>query len=191
VSGAAVPAGVLLRLMGDADLDAYKQLRDSMLAAHEDAFTSDAATERQREAQSYRSRVAAPAGRGGCVFTLCAWQGPRMVGAVSCEQESRLKQRHVAQVVGMMVADDCQGQGLGRALLQSALKLLRSDEAIETAVLSVTSSNAGAVRLYESLGFAPYGRLPRAIRLASGEYLDKTLMYLDLRPAASPTMPPP
>lgn len=190
MSRPAAPAGVLLRLMAEADLGAYKQLRDSMLAAHEDAFTSDAATERHREAQSYRGRVSGPAGRGG-VFTLCAWQGPRMVGAVSCEQESRLKQRHVVQVVGMMVADDCQGLGIGRALLQSALQLLRCDESLEMAVLSVTSSNASAVKLYESLGFAPYGRLLRAIRLPSGEYLDKSLMYLDLRPAASPTMPPP
>jgi hypothetical protein len=33
-----------VRALGDADLEAYKALRDHALAHHEEAFTSDAAT---------------------------------------------------------------------------------------------------------------------------------------------------
>jgi len=39
-----------LRELGSADLDAYKALRDHALAHHEEAFTSDAATEATRSA---------------------------------------------------------------------------------------------------------------------------------------------
>lgn len=41
------------------DMPAYKALRDHALANHEDAFTSDAATEAHRTAQSYASRLGA------------------------------------------------------------------------------------------------------------------------------------
>lgn len=177
----AAPAGIRLQLLREQDLADYKALRDTMIAAHEDAFTSDAATESQRSAESYRSRIGrGPGGDGTCLFTLCAWQGAQLLGAVSCETETRAKQRHIAHIVGMMVRDECQGRGIGRALLQAALRLLRQEAQLEQVLLSVTRSNAGAVRLYEGLGFARYGSLPQAIKLPSGEYLDKDLMRLRL-----------
>ncbi|MGS0755906.1 GNAT family N-acetyltransferase, partial [Roseateles sp. GG27B] len=46
-----------LHLLMQADLVAYKTLRDGMLAGHPGAFTSDAQTELQRDANSYRNRL--------------------------------------------------------------------------------------------------------------------------------------
>jgi ribosomal protein S18 acetylase RimI-like enzyme len=183
----ATPPGIRLHLMQERDLVAYKQLRDTMIAAHEDSFTSDAATERQRSAYSYRSRLgrADDGGQAGasspCLFTLCAWQGPRLVGAVSCEGEARSKLRHTVHLIGMMVADDCMGQGIGLALLESTLRLLRADDELEQVLLTVTSSNTGAVRLYRRVGFERYGQLPQALKCLDGRYLDKDLMRLNLR----------
>lgn len=177
-----LPAGCELRLLKADHLQAYKQLRDTMLAGHEDAFTSDAATELARGADSYRSRLGqiqqVP---GACLFTLCAWQGPRLLGAVTCEREPRAKVAHQAHLVGMMVADTAQGLGLGRALLWAALRMLQQEPGLEQVLLSVTGSNARAVRLYAGMGFERYGRLQQAIKLPSGDYLDKDLMRLDLR----------
>jgi thioredoxin reductase (NADPH) len=48
-----------------ADLPAYKALRDTMLAAHPEAFTSDAATEHKRSAQSYLPRLGLSQPGGG------------------------------------------------------------------------------------------------------------------------------
>jgi ribosomal protein S18 acetylase RimI-like enzyme len=175
-----LPPGCELRVLKAEQLQDYKDLRDAMLAAHEEAFTSDAVTELARDAESYRSRLSLGAG-GANLFTLAAWMGPRLVGAVSCEREPRAKVRHLAHIVGMMVADEVQGLGIGRALLYSALRLLQAEPGLEQATLSVSSSNTRAVALYTQLGFEPYGRLPRAIKLPSGDYLDKDLMHLDLR----------
>jgi ribosomal protein S18 acetylase RimI-like enzyme len=175
-----LPPGCELRVLKAEQLQAYKGLRDAMLAAHEDAFTSDAATELARDAESYRSRLSLGAG-GTNLFTLVAWMGPRLVGAVSCEREPRAKVQHLAHIVGMMVADDVQGLGIGRALLYGALRLLQAEPALEQATLSVSSSNTRAVALYTQMGFEPYGRLLRAIKLPGGDYLDKDLMRLDLR----------
>lgn len=169
-----------LRLLSEDDLPAYKALRDLMLARHPDAFTSDAETELRRDADSYRSRLSGGAG-GLCLFTLGAWLGPHLVGAISCEREPRLKVRHIAHIVGMMVDDRRQGRGIGRQLLQMALRLLEGDASLDLATLSVTTSNATAVRLYERCGFARYGRLEGAIKLPDGCRLDKDLMSRRLR----------
>lgn len=183
-SATRLPPGLRLQPLRAAELGDYKALRDAMIAAHEDAFTSDAATEQRRSADSYRSRLGRSAdGDGACLFTLCAWQGRRLVGALSCELEPRVKLRHVAHLVGMMVHDDCQGQGIGQALLEAALRLLRQEPALEQVLLSVTRSNSAAVRLYQRIGFERYGRLPQAIKLPDGSHLDKDLMRLPLRPA--------
>lgn len=171
---------IAIRLLRETDLPAYKALRDAMLARHPEAFTSDAETELKREAESYRSRLSGGAG-GLNLFTLAAWLDERLVGAISCEHEPRMKVRHIAHIVGMMVVDDLHGRGIGRQLLERALALLQGEPGLERVTLSVTSSNAGAVRLYERCGFVRYGRLEGAIKFADGTLLDKDLMSRKLR----------
>lgn len=176
-----------LRLMQRADLAAYKQLRDQMLSRHEQAFTSDAETETVRDVNSYASRLGAKQGgsaSGHTLFTLTAWQGRQLVGALTCEREPRRKVQHVAHLIGMMVSDAVQGQGIGRAMLAEARQQLTSWPDLELLTLSVTRSNTPAVRLYEHTGFQPYGCLEGAVRLPDGRYVDKLLMSLRLRPPA-------
>lgn len=166
-----------IRALGDADLQAYKALRDHALAHHEEAFTSDAATEALRTAQSYRERLGAgPQGN----FTLGAWRGDQLVGAISCDRDPRSKLRHIGHIVGTMVHSDQQGRGVGRALLEALIARAAADDELHQLTLSVTASNLAAVRLYESAGFTRYGTLPRATRVA-GRFLDKDLMLLNLK----------
>ena len=163
--------------LAEADLGAYKALRDHVLTHFEEAFTSDAAAEAQRSAQSYRERLGSDA-QGG--FTLGAWRGERLVGAITCERDPRSKVRHVGHIVGMMVMRDEQGQGVGRALLDGLIALASADAELHQLTLSVTASNRAAVTLYERASFTRYGSLPRAIRVA-GRFFDKDLMVLSLR----------
>ena len=174
------PQDCEIRVLRESDLPDYKRLRDGMLARHPDAFTSDAETEMKREADSYRSRLAGGA-NGASLFTLGAWMDTRLVGAISAEREPRLKVRHVSHIVGMMVSDEMQGQGIGHLLLECALRLLHNDSTLDLATLSVTASNRGAVRLYERNGFVRYGRLEGALKLPDGNLLDKDLMMRRLR----------
>ncbi len=163
------------------DLPAYKALRDHALLHHDEAFTSDAATEALRTAQSYRARLGSggdDSNAGG--FSLGAWRGDRLVGAITCERDPRTKVRHVGHIVGMMVTTDEQGQGVGRALLAALIERASADAELHQLTLSVTSSNELAVRMYERAGFTRYGTLPRAIRVA-GRFFDKQLMHLKLQ----------
>ena len=165
--------------MLEPDLMAYKALRDAMLTAHPEAFTSDAETEGQRDLSSYRNRLTGGAS-GGTLFTLVALDDGRLIGALTCEREPRLKVQHLAHLIGMMVADTHRGHGIGRALLAAAIEKLKATPGLAQVTLSVTAGNRAAIGLYESLGFERYGCLPDAIRLPDGRSLSKDLMRLVL-----------
>ena len=168
-----------IRPMLEPDLLAYKALRDAMLTGHPEAFTSDAATESQRDLSSYRNRLTGGS-NGGTLFTLVALDDARLVGALTCEREPRVKVQHIAHLIGMMVADTHRGRGIGRLLLIATLDRLKATPGLAQVTLSVTSTNRAAIGLYESQGFVRYGCLPDAIRLSDGRRLSKDLMRLVL-----------
>ena len=159
-----MPAPVAIRRLAPQDLPAYKALRDEMLAAHPEAFTSDAATERERRADSYLSRLGIDRTDGG-QFTLGAWQGRRLVGALGCERDLRVKVRHVAHLIGMMVRADVRNAGIGGALLHACIAAAVSAQGVTMLTLSVTASNTAAIHLYDRAGFTRYGSLPGALRV--------------------------
>ena len=167
-----------IRPLCPGDLSAYKQLRDAMLSAHPSAFSSDAAEGRARSPESYRSRLGLNRPEGGH-FTLGAWSGDDLVGAIGCERDARIKVRHIGHVIGMMVRDESQRRGIGRALLAECIALARRAEGLEMLTLTVTAGNVSAIRLYEHFGFERYGSLPRAIGVA-GRYHAKDQMLLVL-----------
>ena len=172
-------AAVAIRLLSSGDLAAYKNLRDEMLEAHPEAFTSDATEERAKEPTDYLHRLGLDRRERG-QFVLGAWRGERLVGAIGCERDRRRKGRHVGHVVGMMVRPEARGRGLARDLLQGLIGECRQIGGIEMLTLTVTAGNDAAIRLYETSGFVVYGNLRRAIRLGNGQYRDKVHMVLPL-----------
>jgi ribosomal protein S18 acetylase RimI-like enzyme len=169
---------IAIRRLILAELPAFKELRDAMLAEHPEAFTSDAATARLQPSQSYVTRLGFDRPEGG-EFTLGAWQGSRMVGCIGCQREGRVKVRHIGHVVGMMVRSELQGRGIGRGLLTECIALARQADGLNMLTLTVTAGNDAAVRLYERAGFVRYGSLPRAIYV-EGRYYAKDEMVLQL-----------
>jgi RimJ/RimL family protein N-acetyltransferase len=166
-----------VRELQHGDLPSYKALRDHALAHHEDAFTSDAVAEALRTAQSYAARLG---GDSDGAFTLGAFRGDRLVGAVTCDRDARSKVRHIGHVTGMMVHVDEQGRGIGRTLLDALIERATADPELHQLTLNVTAGNAVAERLYERSGFVRYGTLPRAIRVG-GVFHDKHHMLLSLK----------
>jgi len=173
-----VPEPVAIRRLAPPDLAAYKALRDEMLFAHPEAFTSDAAAEARKEPAEYLQRLGVGRRDGGH-FTLGAWRGRKLVGAIGCERETRVKVSHVGHVIGMMVRPEARGQGIGRTLLEAAIAEARR-AGLETMTLTVTAGNASAVALYQGSGFVAWGTLPRALKIGV-QYHDKLHMALDLR----------
>ena len=168
---------LVIRPLAAADLAAYKRLRDEMLAAHPEAFTSDPEGEAGKEAMDYLPRLGLDRRDGGH-FVLGAWRGDALLGSIACERETRLKVRHIGHVIGMMVRAEARGAGLGSTLLEACIAEARH-AGLEMLTLSVTAGNASAVRLYERHGFVAYGRLARALKLGA-VYHDKLQMVLAL-----------
>jgi GNAT superfamily N-acetyltransferase len=167
-----------VRRLQPGDLVDYKALRDAMLAAHPEAYTSDAATERARAAGSYLPRLGIAPPTAG-VFMLGAWQREGLIGAIGCERDLRVKVRHIAHVIGMMVRLEARGSGTGGALLDACIAQARATGELRLLTLTVTAGNAPAMRLYERAGFIRYGTLPDAI-CVDGCYHAKDQMVLTL-----------
>jgi RimJ/RimL family protein N-acetyltransferase len=66
-------------------------------------------------------------------------------------------------------------RGVGRALLSALLAWAKGVDGLRRLSLEVFATNAPAVRLYESLGFAVDGRKREGVRVG-GEYVDLLLM---------------
>jgi ribosomal protein S18 acetylase RimI-like enzyme len=74
------------------------------------------------------------------------------------------------------------GHGIGRSLTAALVEDARA-AGIEVLTLDARGDNANALRLYRSLGFTEYGRLPGFVAFAGRRY-DKVFYMLDLRQEA-------
>ena len=172
-----MPTDITTRLLTDTDLPAYKTLRDVGLQRNPEAFTTDFDSATALPPATYATRLGQPPDDH---FILGAFDASgAMLGAVVCEREARLKKRHEAALVGMIIAPEVRSRGIGKALLQEFDTLVRQLPGLEQVVLSVTASNVAAVRLYEGAGFVRYGLQPRAIKI-DRQYHDKALMLKTL-----------
>ena len=71
-----------------------------------------------------------------------------------------------------MVRTDCQGQGIGTALLEAVLDLADNWLMLRRVELEVYADNGGAIRLYERLGF----ETEREAAVKAGAYVDTLVM---------------
>ncbi|OUQ80105.1 GNAT family N-acetyltransferase [Flavonifractor sp. An10] len=88
--------------------------------------------------------------------------------------ESNLRRRHSGGL-GIMVRTDCQGQGIGTALLEAVLDLADNWLMLRRVELEVYADNQRAVRLYEKFGFETEGR-KREASVKNGAYVDLLVM---------------
>jgi ribosomal protein S18 acetylase RimI-like enzyme len=160
-----------IRHLAPADAQSYRTLRLRALREHPDAFTSSWADDREHPLEATAARLAAHDFWG-------AFQGAELYGFVGLEREPRAKNRHKATVVGMYVAPEVAGLGVGRALLAALIAHAR-EARLGSLVLTVTEGNAHAQRLYRAAGFRSFGVEPDAIRV-NGQSFAKNHMHLDL-----------
>jgi GNAT superfamily N-acetyltransferase len=105
---------------------------------------------------------------------LVAHDGERIVGNLAVYPDLEYGFQ-----LGMLVAADFRGAGVGRALLEAAIGWAR-DHAIAALHLFVFPHNERALRLYRSLGFIEIERYPADVKRKSGEVWDTILMRKEL-----------
>ena len=79
--------------------------------------------------------------------------------------------------IGMMVAADWRGRGVGTALVAAAIEWARA-RGLHKLALSVFPHNDAAIALYRKFGFVEEGRLVRHVRRADGQLWDLIEMGL-------------
>ena len=79
--------------------------------------------------------------------------------------------------IGMMVAADWRGRGVGTALVAAAVEWARARD-LHKLALSVFPHNDVAIALYRKFGFVEEGRLVQHVRRADGELWDLIEMGL-------------
>lgn len=80
--------------------------------------------------------------------------------------------------LGIAIVKDWRGKGIGRFLLEELIAHSEQKWHPNNIYLHVVSSNEGARRLYESLGFRVIARLPQWFKYKKN-YLDEYILILD------------
>jgi GNAT superfamily N-acetyltransferase len=99
-------------------------------------------------------------GRGMTGEYVAAMIGDRMVGSASVDVEGPPSAGNMARAVptaefGVSVVEGWRGHGIGRRLIEHCERWA-ADHGIERMILTVSTENEGAIRLYHSMGYRDF-----------------------------------
>lgn len=164
-----------VRRLVPSDALAFQALRLAGLQAHPEAFGSTYDEEKDWPVERVREwLVARP---DGGIFG--AFENERLIGVLGLGRGQRTNFAHVGFLWGMYVQSHATGRGVGRALVEAALALARSQPGLRHITLQVSAANRPAIALYQSFGFVEIGREPDAMRVGNG-FQDELRMYLPI-----------
>lgn len=130
----------------------------------------------------WRKRLSEPSGPNDIV--LVAEVDGRLVGSAGLHAVGATVRRRHAMMLGISVARDMQGQGLGSELMRRLLDYADHWAQVLRIELTVYTDNASALRLYRRFGFEIEGTM-RGYALRAGRYADVyTLARLHPSPPA-------
>jgi ribosomal protein S18 acetylase RimI-like enzyme len=169
-----------IRRLTAADAETYHAIRARSVKEHPEAFHASFEEESARSIEADRQRLLAKEGRDDDLV-LAAFEDGAAVGMVGVLRmyPHRRKARHKALIWGVYVAPEARRKGLGRRLMEEAIRAIARADGIELVQLGVWNGNHAARALYAGLGFETYGVEKHAIKLGD-RHLDEELMVLFL-----------
>jgi RimJ/RimL family protein N-acetyltransferase len=173
--------GIPIRLRYPVISDLDEVLRYINTLSQEDTFITFSGEEITREDEKKYLQGLAADIQAKDTVVLYAFHENTLIGVcdINRNKKSRMRGRHVA-TLGISLAKEYRGQGIGRELLQTAIEEAKNNiDGLKIIMLHVYQPNEQAYKLYESVGFKEYGRLPKGVYYKN-EYCDEIDMYLEL-----------
>ena len=158
---------VIVREAVETDFDEWFALFERV-AAERIWIGSEPPMDRELRLQGFKRFVTEP----GYVSFIAESEG-RHVGNLGIEMRRGLAE------IGMLVAPEARGRGVGSALMEKCVAWCRANRAHKIA-LTMWPHNTAARALYEKVGFVVEGRLIRHYRRSNGELWDAITMGLVL-----------
>ncbi len=156
---------------------AYRAIMLQAYATEPDAFTSTVPEREPLPLEWWAARVSDQP--EAAELALGAFDGARLVGVVGLRFERRARTLHKATLYGLFVLPDFRRHGVARGLVEAVLEEARSTPGLRVVQLTVTETNAPAIRLYQSCGFQPFGTEPLALRVGDG-FVGKVHMWREV-----------
>jgi len=164
-----------IRLLQGSDAVPYKELRIQAVSEWPPAFGVIPEEEEAKEITSIARSLEHSENRS----FWGAFSSGALIGILRYSRYSGENEGHRAYIAGLYVAPECRGQGVGRSLVEYAIREARNDPRIRRLNLTVVSGQAAARRLYESLGFEECGIDFEAFE-ARGSYFNEIMMTLPI-----------
>jgi ribosomal protein S18 acetylase RimI-like enzyme len=174
---------VEIRILTADDAAAYSVCRLRALERDPEAFSSSVEEHLKLSEEEVRSRLSSDP-VNNCVFG--AFVEGKLVGTAGFVRERGPKVRHKGRIWGVYLDGELRGRGVGSRLLQSVVQRASELDGLERITLSVASTQTAAIALYRSLGFTPWGREPKALKVGN-RYIDEEYMILQLGAKADPS----
>jgi putative acetyltransferase len=169
----AAPEGITIRAARPSDAASFREMWVGVVAEQRYVRTAEVTRTTRSFKKGFRNAVTDD------VANLMAVDASgRVVGNLYIERERHPVNHHVA-TLGMAIAPEWRGKGLGSALMSEALRWAER-VGIEKVALSVYPGNAAAQALYRKFGFEEEGVLRRQSKKPYG-YEDEVVMARFLR----------
>lgn len=112
-------------------------------------------------------------------FTGVAIGGNQVLGLYILHPNNVGRCGHIANA-SYAVSQEYRGYHIGKKLVRHSMKIGRELQFSLLQFNAVVSSNAGAIHLYEQMGFHKVGVIPNGYLLGCGNYEDIIIYYIEL-----------
>ena len=136
-----------VRSLRPEDAEEYVEIRREALLQEPQSFASSPEDDKSSSVEFVRSALA-DSGQ-----TILGAFSPDLIGVVGIYRDRHVKASHKAHIWGMYVSPAGRGSGVGRRLMESAIRWARDQGEVTHIHLVVSSRTPIAKKLYLSLGF--------------------------------------
>ena len=158
-----------VRPLGPEDAAGFREVRLRALRDAPESFLSSFEDEASFSLEVFADRVRPT----DDAVVLGAFVQGALVGIIRLAREARPKVRHKATIQSFFVIPEARGSGVGRALLEEAVRLARAMAGVAQLGLSVSTAAPDAQRLYRTAGFVTWGVEPDAMRVGNASLAEE------------------